>query len=123
MVSLFISSLACNDPSSPTYSTVDSAPRELRAQYRKCFPSGKKEGQRWLFSAFETSNCDAASGVPPAADTLNNLWLEDGVNTIKPYLLQAPPRPPTLSHRFWGGPPSALIFFNLPAAKKPISRP
>src|SRR6202167_4010285 len=39
---------------------------------------------------------------------------------MTPFLPQAPPRPLPVSQISCGGPPSALIFFNLPAAKKAI---
>ena len=115
--SLFISAFACSDPTSPTKSWFSWTPRELRAQYKKCLPSGRNEGQRWLFSARDGSNFDAGSEVPPAADTRNSDCVADGVNTITPSGLHEPPRPLTASHTFWGGPPLALILFTLPGMK------
>src|ERR1700737_5159819 len=41
---------------------------------------------------------------------------------MTPSLLHAPPRPLRVSHTIWGGPPPALILFNLPPPKKATSR-
>src|SRR5579871_6544168 len=98
------------------------APPELRAQYKKCFPSGRNWGQRSLFSARDGSNFVAACGFPPPAETRNRASFVLGVKRMVPSLLQAPPRALTASQSGCGGPPSELIFLSLPAAKKPICR-
>src|SRR5580693_2473238 len=98
-------------------------PFELLAQYKKCLPSGRKAGQRWLFSLRDISNFEIVSVFPPAAETRSNGDVVLGVKTIVPSEPQAPPRAFATSHKLCGGPPSALIFFSLPLAKNPNSCP
>ena len=60
---------------------------------KKCFPSGKKEGQRWLCSAADCLVVVTGTGVPPLSGTLYSGSFSPGVNTITPSWFHVPPRP------------------------------
>src|SRR5580704_3097832 len=61
--------------------------------------------------------------TPPNSETRYIPECEAGAKMMTPRAFQSPPRPKGASASATAGPPSSLIFFNLPSAKNPIERP
>src|SRR6516164_9528829 len=92
------------------------------ARYRKCFPSGRANGQRcdvWR----KESILVISTGVPPLALTRRMGEFGDAENRIFPSGPQAPPRPSWASQTMTGAPPLSSIVFNFPSAKNPSEPP
>src|SRR5271170_4950803 len=89
-------------------------------RYRKCFPSGRKNGQRCEVCAGST--LVMGTGVPPLALTRTIGDCASGANKIVPPGAQVPPRPKGASQTANGDPPLRSIVFNLAPAKKPTDR-
>src|SRR5580704_7860679 len=91
------------------------------AVYRKCLPSGRKNGQRWEV-------CSAGSifvigvGVPPVALTRKRGAAGVGEKIITPSAPHAPPRDSDASATTCAEPPLRSIVFSLASAKKPSER-
>src|SRR6516165_8207458 len=94
-----------------------------RPRYRKCTPSGRKQGQRCVVSPVEESSCVTGVGTPPFAETRNKGPVNAGANTITPWAFQVPPRPTGASQITCADPPAAGTFFSFPSAKKPTHLP
>src|ERR1700682_3360757 len=98
-------------------------PLKFDAKYRKCFPSGRNTGQRWLAWKRDLSGLVSSTGEPPAEDTRYNPWRASPVNRTTPSWFQVPPRPLGASQITWACPPDACTFLSLPSAKKPMNLP
>src|SRR5579863_7437849 len=98
-------------------------PVKLPDRYMKCFPSGRKTGQRRLPSPRLVSKLLIFVEVPPDADTRNRPAVVSGAKTITPSLFQVPPRPWGASQIVCTGPPATSSFFNCASAKKAMDRP
>src|SRR5262249_32595676 len=87
---------------------------------------GRKCGQRWLpiYDSWEVRpDFVTAIGVPPSTGTRKIGLPRSGAKIMVPEFPQLPPRASSASHTICTGPPSTATRFNLPSAKKPISRP
>src|ERR1700732_1848599 len=71
----------------------------------------------------EASTFVIAVGVPPESEILWMPVCESGAKMITPSRFQLPPRPNGASQSVLAVPPSRLIFFSFPSAKKPSERP
>src|SRR6202162_423222 len=97
----------------------------LNDMYKKCFPSGKNIGQRWLLSPRLASGELTGVGVPPEAEIRYSPapnW-PLGVKRITPSRFHVPPRPDGASDSACTGPPSRSSFFSFPSAKNPRDFP
>src|ERR1700735_1731650 len=101
----------------------DPTPTPSSVVNRKCFPSGRKEGQRWLWNPADCLVAVAGAGVPPLSGTLYKGSLSPGVNTITPSLFHVPPRPVGASQRICTTPPVAGTRLSFESAKKAKFRP
>src|SRR5579872_6042688 len=90
------------------------------ARYKKCRPSGRKRGQRWL-SCFDLSSTVTTRGVPPELGTWKRPLSNVGANRIVPSAFQVPPRPSGASHTTVADPPSAGTVLSLPPEKNPTA--
>src|SRR5215472_4241873 len=88
----------------------------VTARYRKCLPSGRNNGQRWL-SCFDLSITVIGVGVPPVAATFEIVLWKSGEKIIVPSAFQLPPRPMGAEHTSVGDPPSMDTVLSLPPAK------
>src|ERR1700730_13061601 len=84
---------------------VSKCPEKLAAKYRKCRPSGRKRGHRWLDSKRAATFLVISTGVPPAEETRDRPVTKSGVNKMTPSCFQAPPRPCGASHTTCALPP------------------
>src|ERR1700722_12406439 len=126
----FVTNVFSLESSAPTKIAFFSAlaatlPATSPPKYRKCLPSGKNVGQRFVVSPREVSGVDMRVGVPPVADTRYNPSSNPplGVKTITPSLFHVPPRPEAASQIVCTGPPATLSFFNFPSAKNAMDFP
>src|ERR1700756_3336079 len=92
------------------------------AKYKKCFPSGRKNGQRW---EEYTAGSSFVSGIgePPLILICESGAIGDAEKTITPLGLHAAPRPSCASHSACAVVPLSSNTFILPSAKNPIERP
>ncbi len=86
-------------------------------------PSGRKTGQRWLFSAREASSSVSTRAGPPEASTISRPSRKAPENTMRPSGPQAPPRGDGASATTCGGLPLRSTRFSLPSAKNATSVP
>src|SRR6516225_1062677 len=97
-------------------------PVKFAARYKKCLPSGRNTGQRWLCSPRLVSGSLIRVVAPPDADTRYRPRpgpsVASGVKTITPSLFQVPPRPEGASQSVCTEPPATSSFFSFPSAKK-----
>src|SRR5579884_1502629 len=91
------------------------------AKYRKCLPSGRKNGQRCEECRL-VSNFVSGVGEPPLALTCSKAPIGDGENTITPVELQAPPRPSCASQIACAVVALRSMIRSLPLAKNPSER-
>src|ERR1700728_842226 len=98
---------------------LSALPATSPPKYKKCFPSGRNSGQRFVFSPRLGSGVEICLGVPPVAGTRYRPSSRppSGVNTITPSLFHVPPRPEAASQMVWTGPPAMSSFFSFPSAK------
>src|SRR5215208_6214195 len=92
------------------------------ARKRKWRPSGKNNGQRWLFSWRDSSRVVSCVTSPPVADTRYRGPKGVGEKTTTESRLQEPPLGSGASATVWAGPPEISVVFSFPSAKKPIER-
>src|SRR6266850_7720359 len=98
-------------------------PEKLSAKKRKCRPSGRNTGQRWLDSERDESSLVISTGSPPEADKRNIPLNTLGEKRIVPSAFQAPPRPLGASASTSTNPPERSAFLSFPFAKNPMDRP
>src|SRR5258708_39206423 len=123
------------ESSDPTkISFLSNCPAKLAARYRKCRPSGRKTGQRWLDSKRAGSGLVISTGVPPADEVRNIPAKKFGTNRMVPSRFQVPPRPCGASHNTCADPPGVAppeadpveersIFLSFPCAKNAMAWP
>src|SRR5580698_3167774 len=90
------------------------------ARYRKCLPSGRKNGQRWEVCCVKSSFV-TGTGVPPPAFTRISGDCVLAEKRITPSAPHAPPRPKGASATTCTEPLKSTVF-NLPSAKNPSDR-
>src|SRR6516225_11540067 len=111
-----MSSLLCSESSEPTTTPVV----DPDTRYRKCRPSGKKDGRRCAASPLCSVVTTLAS--PPAAATRESGPVV-AANTITPSWFHVPPRgASSVLQTVRGGPPPTAIFLSLASAKNAIQR-
>ncbi len=97
-----------------------SAPLDLRATKRKCSPSGRKRGCRWLESPDSLTSVVRGFASPPAAGTTMTGPVAEGAKTTRSRGLQEAPLPRSALASVTGGPPASAIFRSWLSVKKPI---
>src|SRR5690349_20076638 len=100
-----------------------SGPTPLNATYRKCRPSGRKDGNACRVSPNFASIAVTGDGLPPDAGKRSRGVPLSGENRItSPWFHVPGKKPEGASPTVNVGPPEASILLSLPPAKNPMYR-